>query len=378
MLKVDKKKCTGCSLCKIKCPKKCIEMISNEEGFLYPVVTNKLDCIDCNICNQCCPCNKTIKANNKKYYALQLKNDNMLKKCASGGAFTALALSVISLNGKICGVSQIENELKFTIIDKEEDISLISGSKYFQCNLSSEIYDEINELNSNDYFLFSGTPCQVAAIESKFRKKFKNKLLTVEIICQGVPSYKVVKKSYNELEKRVGSKIMEHKFRSKDYFVGRNYLNKYLFSNGTIKYFKGSEDILTKSFQNQIFLRESCYNCNYTQNNRVADFTIGDLWEYSLKNKNIDLKKGVSVIITNSITSQKFIKNIYTYVNIEEINEDCVKHNVPFNRSVKRPFSRSFSYKLLRLGFSFKGTVNICCIKYNFKQLVKKIIRKDK
>ncbi|RGH27208.1 hypothetical protein DWV15_09945 [Coprobacillus sp. AF02-13] len=376
MLIYDKKKCTGCSLCKEICPKKCIEMYEDDEGFLFPKVERKEDCINCNVCNIFCPYRKKICENKQKVFALQLKNQDLLKKCASGGAFAAIALSVMNLNGNVCGVSQINGKLSFIIINREEDIGLIAGSKYYQCVLTSEIYDKIEKLNSNNYFLFSGTPCQVAAIEIKFRKKFKNKLVTVEIICQGAPNERVVKRSYIELEKKYNSKIIEHKFRSKDQYVGRNYLNKYVFENGNIEYLKGSRDILTKSFQNQIFLRESCYKCNFTQKNRIADFTIGDLWKYDMNKKIFDYEKGVSVVVLNSKLSNDFFKNIDKYAVVEEIDDNCLKTNIPFNRSVKRPYSRNYSYKLLSTNLSFKTIVNICCLKYNIKQQIKKIIKK--
>ena len=376
MLDIDYTKCTGCGLCEIKCPKNCIEMRENDEGFMYPKVVRPKDCINCGLCNKFCPAKQDIKPNRKEYYALQLKDKNLLDKCASGGAFTALALAIIDNGGFICGVSQSYDKLNFEIINTRKELPRLMGSKYFQCNLTAKIYQKINNISSNKYFLFSGTPCQVAAIETRYRSKFKDKLITVEIICQGAPSYKVVSKAYLEKEKIEKSKIKNHIFRSKDSYVGRDYLNKYTFSNGHIKYYVGSDDSLTKSFQNQIFLRESCYNCNFTKQNRNADFTIGDLWNYDLKNKTIDFKRGVSVVVANKMNSEILLDLCSDYAYLERINGDSVEKNIPFNRSVKRPFSRNFSYKLLNSHLSFSFATNLCCIKYNIKKYIKKIIRK--
>ena len=49
----DKSKCCGCEACKNICPKKCIEMIEDEEGFIYPKV-NKEKCINCGLCEKVC------------------------------------------------------------------------------------------------------------------------------------------------------------------------------------------------------------------------------------------------------------------------------------------------------------------------------------
>lgn len=377
MINIQHNLCTGCGLCVINCPSKCLKMKESEEGFVYPVITNRDRCINCDLCNQLCPTRLALKENSQKFYALQLKDNDKLKKCASGGAFTTLALKVISLGGIVCGVCQDGKEIKFDFISSKDEIVKVEGSKYYQCNLDSNIYKKMMDLDNNTLVLFSGTPCQIAAIENKFRKKFKDNLITVEIICQGVPSKKVIDRFYLEKEKNKNKSIKIHYFRSKDEFVGRDYLNKYVYEDGTIEYLKGSKDILTKSFQNQIFLRESCYLCNFTKNNRVADFTIGDLWNYNLKNKDIDFKNGVSVLVTNNDRAVSFINKCSKLSYFEEIFSDSVKNNIPFNHSVKRPFARNFSYKLLEKNMNFKSIVNVCCVKYNIKLLIKKLIKRS-
>lgn len=49
-----RKDCVGCTACAEICPKKCIQMKPDEEGFLYPVV-DKSRCVECNACNMVCP-----------------------------------------------------------------------------------------------------------------------------------------------------------------------------------------------------------------------------------------------------------------------------------------------------------------------------------
>ena len=51
---LDKQDCCGCSACIQVCPKQCITMLEDKEGFLYPQV-NTYDCIDCHLCEKVCP-----------------------------------------------------------------------------------------------------------------------------------------------------------------------------------------------------------------------------------------------------------------------------------------------------------------------------------
>lgn len=50
----DKKDCCGCWACENACPKHCISMVEDEEGFRYPQVDMD-SCIDCHLCEKVCP-----------------------------------------------------------------------------------------------------------------------------------------------------------------------------------------------------------------------------------------------------------------------------------------------------------------------------------
>lgn len=50
----EKINCCGCTACFNICPKKCISMQPDEEGFLYPVVDKK-KCVNCGLCEKVCP-----------------------------------------------------------------------------------------------------------------------------------------------------------------------------------------------------------------------------------------------------------------------------------------------------------------------------------
>ncbi len=51
---LDKAKCSGCTACVNVCPKGCISMKPDEEGFLYPHVEQS-ECVECGKCERHCP-----------------------------------------------------------------------------------------------------------------------------------------------------------------------------------------------------------------------------------------------------------------------------------------------------------------------------------
>lgn len=66
MLKLqDKSNCCGCYACYNICPKHCITMKADDEGFWYPNI-NKADCINCNLCEKVCPIINKIECTDNK------------------------------------------------------------------------------------------------------------------------------------------------------------------------------------------------------------------------------------------------------------------------------------------------------------------------
>ncbi|WP_293685863.1 Coenzyme F420 hydrogenase/dehydrogenase, beta subunit C-terminal domain [uncultured Phascolarctobacterium sp.] len=360
--------CTGCGACVYTCPRKAITMKKSSEGFLYPAVEQKL-CVHCDLCNSICPALvKNEEAAEDSCYAVQLYDKQILRNVASGGAFYGIAKTVIEQGGIVFGVSNTGTCLEYKKVKTLAELQSLVGSKYYQCNLNSSIYKEIVDLSKSNTILVSGTPCMISAIKNLKGIKHEN-LLTFEILCQGVPSNLVIKKFYANKEAINNSKIVKHIFRSKDYFVGRDYLNRYEYENGKVEHLVGGEDPLCLSFQRQIFLRESCYRCKYANSSRVADFTAGDLWNYKLKE--IDIKLGCSVLLCNTSRAKKFLESTTTFY-LEEINKDkALKDNIPFHRAVSRPYCRNYSYKLLNRNISCKLITLICCYRYYIKNLVR-------
>ena len=188
---VNKADCCGCTACMAVCPKKCIEMKDDIEGFKYPSIdTNK--CIHCDKCNSVCPIQKPSKQEDKpaEVYFVQSTDESIRASSTSGGMFTALAEHVISKNGVVFGVAFKDSdswEVIHTVAEDKKEIEKFRGSKYVQSDVGNCFSATRDNLINNRLVLFSGTPCQIAGLKKYLGKEYSN-LITVDVVCRAVPS----------------------------------------------------------------------------------------------------------------------------------------------------------------------------------------------
>ena len=305
--------CTGCSLCTIVCPPKCITMKEGKLGHLYPLVDYK-KCIQCNLCLKACPSNnKTILAYPLKAYAAWAKDKEEYLSSTSGGAASVLSRDIISRGGVVYGCSMSsECDVHHIRIENEEELYKLKGSKYVQSNIKDILPKIKEDIKQDRLVLFIGTPCQVSAVKSLF-KVIPDNLYVVDLICHGVPSLKTLK---NHLKTEFGT----YKFDSISFRNGRK-LSLVLKDKG-IKLYEGSskKDLYYKTFMEGYTYRDSCHHCKYAQPNRVSDITIGDFWGLG-KNGNCDIpehNEGVSVILPISEKGMSLIQIIKDKLNLYE------------------------------------------------------------
>lgn len=184
----DKQSCCGCSSCVQKCPRQCISLHEDTEGFLYPVV-DKGDCIDCGLCEKVCPLLHWGEAL-VPMEVLAVKNKNQEERIhsSSGGVFIALSRQIIMDGGVVFGAVYDENwEVRITYSETLDGVRPMMGSKYLQARVETGFADAERFLKQGRYVLFSGTPCQIAGLHKYLRKDYPN-LLSVDFLCHGVPS----------------------------------------------------------------------------------------------------------------------------------------------------------------------------------------------
>lgn len=292
----DKSRCSGCHACVSTCPKGCIKMISDDNGFLYPVV-DEIACVNCGACNKSCYFEyASVKKTVQEVFAVSNLNENIRLKSSSGGVFYSLAKEVIDNGGVVFGAAFDERfNVVHRYVEKIEDIYLLQGSKYVQ-SVIGDCFKRVKELlKLNRKVLFTGTPCQINGLLTYLKEDHPN-LLTMDFICHGVPSPMVWRSYLDEMIEKYNSPIKDISFRSKEY-GWKKYSLKIKFDNGDEYFGKIGEDPYLRSFIMDVHLRESCYNCNSKGIDRPADITVADFWGIGEVCKEMNDDKGVSVVI---------------------------------------------------------------------------------
>lgn len=300
--------CTGCGACFVACPTGAIQMKKNEEGFVFPNVSEER-CIGCSKCANVCQSRQSFRKDSiKECYAVSIRNHELRKHVASGGAFSAVAAAFLKSGDAVAGAAYVQGtpkKVRHTIIHSQDELWKLQGSKYVQSEAWA-VYRDIRELLNNDKkVLFSGTPCQISGLLS-FLGNHSENLYTVEVICHGVPSQKMFQ---DYLENKFGENVKEFTFRDKQYGWGytasvrlKN-VKKVKLHRMTSSYYDG--------FIKGRFLRKSCYGCAFAAEQRCADITVGDFWgvfRYYRKQllQNVpQWEKGVSACIVNTQAGQE-------------------------------------------------------------------------
>lgn len=325
----QRNKCTGCQACRIACPKQCISMQEDVNGNIYPIV-DKAICIDCKKCQKVCPSINPPSLSQKPLivYAGWAKDKEARKYSTSGGISYVLSKHFLESGHYFCGAVWTEEGAIHKVSSSLADIKLFQGSKYSHSDVK-DCYKEIRKiLISGNKVLFIGTPCQVAGLRSYLSFKYDN-LFTVDIICHGVPSRRVLRDRIKYIEKENGKKVVEMRFRDKN----PNQLHtccKYIFDDGTFVMYKYSKDFFFRSFVDNYALRNNCFECDYSSLKRVSDMTIADFWGYQPKSmKFYNFELGVSIIMVNNSKGRELIDLIKDDIIYEERSyTECINQNM--------------------------------------------------
>ena len=294
--------CCGCTACKTVCPKQCITMVEDNEGFLYPKVDTNL-CIDCQACVKVCPFhNPADEDKPKSVYAALNKDEEIRKESSSGGVFTILAETVINEGGVVFG-AKFTDDWQVEIVPTEtiEGLAAFRGSKYLQAKMGNSLSLAKKYLKEGRKVLFSGTPCQIAGLKHYLRKDYDN-LLAVDFVCHGVPSPKVWRMYLDEVTQAGKRAISDIKFRDKPQGWKRfNFTLSYNESEKsyTMSSYNGDNHFM-RAFLSDMILRPSCYNCQAKCGRSHSDITIGDFWGIDQVLLQMDDDKGTSLLFVHT------------------------------------------------------------------------------
>ena len=366
-----KEDCNGCGTCSLLCPVNAIKMIEDEEGFLYPKIDEE-KCIKCNKCRKICSNYPRKNEYQIKAYATKNKDEEKRKNSTSGGMFKILAEYVINKNGIVFGVRLNKNLV--AIHDYAETIKEckeFSFSKYVRSDLNHS-YEKVKKFLSEDrYVLFTGTPCQVQGLRN-YLGKDSEKLILCEIICHANPSPKVLKMYIKNHENISKQKVKQIYFRSKNKEMDNSaYIE---FEDGTKKKI---QEYITAFSGNQLINRPSCYQCQFVDENRKADFTIGDLWGIERILPEFNDNKGISLLTVNTEKAEKIFDKIKDMLDYKEVNlKEAFRYNHHSNLSKNKHRDKFF------LDIS-NGKINENNIikylqKYTKKSIYRKVLNKAK
>lgn len=332
----EKENCNGCHGCFNICPKKCISMEIDNEGFWYPKV-DKSKCIDCNLCEKVCPIINDPKKDNTEIVAYACKNKNEEDRIASssGGIFSLLCEEVIRKGGIVFGASFNENfEVRHTYAETLEECIQFRGSKYVQSKIGNTYKEAESFLKSGKIVLFSGTQCQIKGLNLYLRKEYDN-LILVDIVCHGVPSPRVFKAYKNKIIDKYGDEIRDIRFRDKTKgWKEFSYVTE--FKGGKVYSETLGKDLYMKGFLKDLYLRPSCYSCTAKNYTSGSDLSLADFWGVELKHPEFDDDKGVSLILSNTKKGKDILNMISKKIEILEADlEHAIKYNPCIVKSVE-------------------------------------------
>ena len=314
----NKEMCTGCTACKSICPKDAIEMVGDEEGFLYPHV-NKEKCINCGLCKNTCPMvnKKNYSEHKLKAYIFQHKDDYIRKESTSGGAFTAMAEKILEDNGVVFGVTfDDEYKVKHAYVTKKDELYKFQNSKYVQSNPDTTFSRVKEFLDTGKKVLYSGTSCQIEGLRKFLKKDYEN-LYLLDVVCRAVPSPKLWDK-YLKLRVKKYKNPKKIFFREK--YFGYKYSNLSIYAENN-EYHSGIDsDPYLRAFFSNICDRPSCYSCKFKTQYRNSDLTIWDCFNVENFNKKLDDDKGTTRILVHSEKGKKLMEQISKDNICEEID----------------------------------------------------------
>lgn len=342
MIQIENKmNCSGCSACAQVCPRQCITMQADEEGFLYPKVDETV-CIHCGLCEKICPVlhKKDASSSTPTAYAGYNKDESIRMQSSSGGLFTLFASAIIARGGVVFGAGFNEEfDVVHSYVETVDGLAKFRGSKYVQSKIG-DTYKQAEEFLKQDrWVLFTGTPCQIGGLYAYLRKDY-DKLLTQDIICHGVPSPLVWTKYKQYLTEKNKQCINNIYFRDKTEGWAR-FSMRIIFADGQ-EYRKNlSKDTMMQFFLRDLCLRPSCYNCSFKEKNRPSDITLADYWGINAISPEINDDKGISLLILNSPQGHMFFENIKDRIICKDTEIDrALFYNPAMIRSAKKPTNR--------------------------------------
>ncbi|MCI9138218.1 MAG: hypothetical protein HFI78_00505 [Lachnospiraceae bacterium] len=330
------KNCIGCGICACVCPKKCISMELDKDGYFEAVV--KGSCIHCGQCVKVCRKyqneNETEGRFAQHIYVGYYRDERIRKVSSSGGIATAIAKWAVENEYVVMGAAMNSNGVvEHIVISDKNKIKQICGSKY----VPSYTVEAFSKILKYKKVLVFGTPCQIQAI----RKAYPNheNLILVDFKCFGPAGYNLLNKYIEYQKEENKSNITWINMRSKR----RDWLNwgiEIKFQSGK-HYFKQKQfDLFGKCFSTYGAVRKDCLECLDLKAKSFGDIRLEDAWSYMDYGEKNDFKMGLSQISTFNQKGERIVKALGNRIQAESVENRKVEHEIS---------SHSYKKKLMEL-----------------------------
>jgi len=395
----DKSQCCGCEACVQRCPKQCIVMREDEEGFLYPHVDTET-CLECGLCEKVCPVINRGKAQEPlKVYAAKNRDIEKRELSSSGGLFIALAEQVINEGGVVFGVVFDERwEAHHVAATTIEEVEPMMRSKYIQSRTENTFKEAENYLKQGRKVMYTGTSCQIAGLKRFLRKEYDN-LLAVDVICHGVPSPGVWRRYLKEeLEQSARSAatgkntVLNRSLKSMPEIAGISFREKRRSGfdwqkfgfvvwqksaseggqNSVLSSYRLDKNPFMRGFLADLYLRPSCHACPAKGGTSGADITIADYW--GIKNVRPDFydPSGVGLAVVH--TEKGGVA--FTSVNLDSVEtslDEATADNPSYRSSKGLSNKRGKFFTAFAKGTPIEKIVNDCCKISLTQRIVRKV-----
>ena len=380
-----KTECFGCEACVQICGVSAITMVEDDEGFCYPTIDSD-KCIECGQCRKVCPYTQKPEFHNDDKYVFggYHKDETTRFESTSGGAFSAIVDAFCDTDYVVFGAEANGLKVLHSYITDKNEVFRFRKSKYCQSKIGNSYIQVEKFLKGGKKVLFSGTPCQIAGLKKYIKNTNKDNLLTVEVVCEGVPSPLYTRKYNDAVKKKYGAEIDHLDFRYTgnsilnhgkwDFQVMRADLNDNLDNPITLKkdrWFNPFWSVWLK----HLMSRPCCYECPFAQKDRVADITLGDLWGVHLYCPELYGKNGgASLIVCNSSKGkavfEKAQDNMYGH---ELAFTDALRYQGPMRNRIAYNDDRdafmndlksSMTYKKINDKWADKPSIKLLFSKY--------------
>lgn len=363
----DLNKCTACMACVEKCSHNAITVI---DSIMYVnAVIKESKCINCGLCEKVCQVVHPLARREPIYWSQGWTTDEVSRRRSSSGAFAhSLARQMIADGGYVAACKFEKGEFGYALTQNAEELDQFRGSKYVKSDPKSIYFTVEKVLEEGKKALFIGLPCHVSGLKKYLGKEYEN-LITVDLVCHGSPSPKLLEMFLNQYGISLNL-VQNISFRKKDNFricgskIGKE-KEEFCFTE------PGIRDRFSLAFLYGLIYTDNCYQCPYAGIGRVSDITLGDSWGSELDEK--DRKRGISLALCQTEKGKFFLERCKLKQFQVDI-EKAVEANQQLRKPSHLPPNRDLFFKLLDEGKTFNSAIRKCfpkaCARLDLKNFI--------